>query len=82
MQPGGQTLNEPVNNPPADRSGTAETASTTPRRPAFSRVLLVLAAPVLPPVLFAVVLTLLFNPVYAWVKRGGILVLFSLRGSH
>jgi predicted PurR-regulated permease PerM len=31
-----------------------------------------LAAPVLNPILFAVVLSLLFGPIYAWLKRRGI----------
>jgi len=74
---------ESVNDPPADTSG-AEATSTTPRQPVFLRVLLVLAAvvvvlvgmrlaaPVLNPILFAVVLSLLFGPIYAWLKRRGI----------
>jgi len=79
-------MNESVNNPPAGRSsGIAEAASTTLRQPTtLFRVLLVLAAtvvvlvgirlaaPVLNPILFAVVLSLLFSPIYAWLKRRGI----------
>ena len=79
-------MNESVNNPPAGRSsGIAEGASTTLRQPTtLFRVLLVLAAtvvvlvgmrlaaPVLNPILFAVVLSLLFSPIYAWLKRRGI----------
>ena len=53
-------------------------------RPTFSRVLLVLAAtvvllvgmrlaaPILNPILFAVVLSLLFGPIYAWLGRRGV----------
>ncbi|MGH3148615.1 MAG: AI-2E family transporter, partial [Rubrobacter sp.] len=81
---------EPVNNPQAERSGIAEAVSAALRRPAFSAVLLVLAAtvvvlvgmrlaaPVLNPILFAVVLTLLFNPIYAWLKRRGSLTPVAL----
>lgn len=73
---------EPVNGPPADTSGS-EATSTAPRQPDFLRVLLVLAAtavvligmrlaaPILNPILFAVVLSLLFGPIYAWLKRRG-----------
>lgn len=73
-----------MNNPRADQSGIAEAISTTWRQPAFFRVLLVLAAtvvvlvgirlaaPVLNPILFAVVLSLLFSPLYAWLKRYGV----------
>jgi AI-2 transport protein TqsA len=79
--------NEPVDGPPADTSEGAEAIEaigTTPRQPAFLRMLLVLAAtavvlvgmrlaaPVLNPILFAVVLSLLFGPIYAWLKRRGI----------
>ncbi|MDQ3435992.1 MAG: AI-2E family transporter [Actinomycetota bacterium] len=58
--------------------------STTPRQSDFLRVLLVLAAtvvvlvgmrlsaPVLNPILFAVVLSLLVSPVYSWLGRRGI----------
>ncbi len=58
--------------------------STTPRQSDFLRVLLVLAAtvvvlvgmrlsaPVLNPILFAVVLSLLVSPVYSWLGRRGL----------
>jgi len=61
-----------------------EPMSTTPRQSGFLRVLLVLAAtvvvlvgmrlsaPVLNPILFAVVLSLLVSPVYSWLGRRGI----------
>jgi AI-2 transport protein TqsA len=67
-----------------DRSGIAEAITTTLRQPSFLRVMLVLAAtvvvlvgirlgaPILNPIFFAVVLTLLFNPVYSWLKRRGL----------
>jgi AI-2 transport protein TqsA len=42
------------------------------RRASFWRVLRVLAAPVLNPVFFAVVLSLLFSPIYAWLGRRGL----------
>jgi AI-2 transport protein TqsA len=62
------------------------TDAVTPARqpPSFGRVLLVLAAtivvlagmrlgaPVLTPTLFALVLSLLFSPIYSWLKRGGL----------
>jgi AI-2 transport protein TqsA len=58
--------------------------TTTLRQPSFLRVMLVLAAtvvvlvglrlaaPILNPILFAVVLTLLFSPVYSWLMRRGL----------
>ena len=63
---------------------------TLPRQTAFSRVMLVLAttvvvlvgmrlsAPVLNPILFAVVMSLLFSPVYSWLKRRGVPTPFAL----
>ena len=77
-------MNESSNNPAGDRSGIAETITTTLRQPSFLRVMLVLSAtvvvlvgirlgaPILNPIFFAVVLTLLFNPVYSWLKRRGL----------
>ncbi len=75
---------DPADEP--EKSGTAMSGagSAAPRRPTFSRVLLVLAAtvvvlvgmrlasPVLNPIFFAVVLSLLFAPIYAWLTRRGI----------
>src|SRR5215212_8516751 len=64
-----------------DRSGIAAAITTTLRQPSFLRVMLVLAAtvvvlvgirlsaPILNPILFAIVLTLLFYPVYSWLRR-------------
>jgi AI-2 transport protein TqsA len=58
--------------------------ATALRQPSFLRVMLVLAAtvvvlvgmrlgaPILNPIFFAVVLTLLFSPVYSWLKRRGL----------
>jgi AI-2 transport protein TqsA len=77
-------MNESSNNQAGDRSGIAEAITTTLRQPSFLRVMLVLAAtvvvlvgmrlgaPILNPIFFAVVLTLLFSPVYSWLKRRGL----------
>ena len=77
-------MDEPVSVPTAGRSAIAEAITATLWRPTLSRVLFViaatvvvfvgmrLAAPVLNPILFAVVLSLLFSPVYAWIKRRGV----------
>jgi AI-2 transport protein TqsA len=74
-------VSDTVNNPPADRSGIGEAVATTLRQPTFLRVMLVLAAtvvvlvglrlgaPILNPILFAVVLSLLVSPVYSWLLR-------------
>ena len=76
-------MNESQNEPEGNTS-IADTLSTTLRQPSFSRVMLVLAAtvvvlvgirlaaPVLNPIFFALVLTLLFSPVYSWLKRRGL----------
>jgi AI-2 transport protein TqsA len=77
-------MNETSNNPADDKSGLGETITTALRQPSFLRVMLVLAAlvvvftgmrltaPILDPILFAVVLALLFSPIYAWLRRRGI----------
>src|SRR5215212_5096712 len=77
-------MNESTNNPASERTGIGEAVSTALRQPSFLRVMLFLAAtvvvlvgmrlgaPILNPILFAVVLSLLFSPVYAWLKRRGI----------
>ena len=77
-------MNESTNNPADDKTGIGETVTTALRQPSFLRVMLVLAAtvvvlvgmrlgaPILNPILFAVVLALLFSPVYAWLRRRGI----------
>src|SRR3712207_5313454 len=77
-------MNESSTNPAADSSGIAQAMTDRLREPSFLRVMLVLAAtvvvlvgirlaaPILNPVFFAVVLTLLFSPVYSWLKRRGL----------
>jgi AI-2 transport protein TqsA len=74
-------MSESSNNPAADRSSIADALTSTLRQPSFLRVMLVLAAtvvvlvgmrlgaPILNPILFAVVLSLLFSPVYSWLRR-------------
>jgi predicted PurR-regulated permease PerM len=74
-------LNESTNNPASDRTGIGEAVTTALRQISFLRVMLVLAAtvvvlvgmrlgaPVLNPILFAVVLALLCSPVYSWLLR-------------
>ena len=74
-------MNESTNNPPGERTGIGEAVTTALRQPSFLRVMLFLAAtvvvlvgmrlgaPILNPILFAVVLSLLFSPIYAWLRR-------------
>jgi AI-2 transport protein TqsA len=74
-------MNEASNNPVDDRSGLGETIATALRQPSFLRVMLFLAttvvvfvgmrlsAPILNPILFAVILALLFSPIYGWLTR-------------
>jgi AI-2 transport protein TqsA len=74
-------MNEPASGPADARSGIGETITTALRQPSFLRVMLGLAAtvvvlvgmrlaaPILNPILFAVVLSLLFSPIYAWLRR-------------
>lgn len=74
-------MNEASGNPVDDKSGIGETITTALRQPSFWRVVLLLAAlvvvfvgmrlaaPILNPILFAVVLALLFSPIYAWLRR-------------
>ena len=74
-------MNESSNNQADDRSSIGETITTALRQPSFLRVMLGLAAtvvvfvgmrlaaPILDPILFAVVLALLFSPIYAWLRR-------------
>jgi AI-2 transport protein TqsA len=74
-------MNESINNPASDGGGIGETITTALRRPSFLRVMLFLAAtvvvfvgmrlaaPILDPILFAVVLALLFSPIYSWLIR-------------
>lgn len=77
-------MNESSNNAATDRSGIVEAVTNRLREPSFLRVMLVLAAtvvvlvgirlaaPILNPIFFAVVLTLLFTPVYSWLKGRGL----------
>jgi predicted PurR-regulated permease PerM len=74
-------MNEASRNPQDGKSGIGETISTALRQPSFLRVVLLLAAlvvvfvgmrlaaPILNPIFFAVVLALLFSPIYAWLRR-------------
>ena len=74
-------MNEASNNPVDDRSGLGETITTALRQPSFLRVMLFLAttvvvlvgmrlsAPILNPILFAVIVALLFSPIYGWLTR-------------
>jgi predicted PurR-regulated permease PerM len=74
-------MNEASSNPADGKSGIGETITTALRQPSFLRVMLLLAAlvivfvgmrlaaPILNPILFAVVLALLFSPIYAWLRR-------------
>ncbi|HET7273291.1 MAG TPA: AI-2E family transporter [Rubrobacter sp.] len=76
-------MNESVNEPEG-RASIADALATTLRQPSFLRVMLVLAAtvvvlvgirlaaPILNPIFFALVLSLLFSPVYAWLKNRGL----------
>ena len=77
-------MTESTNNPASERPGIGEALSTAMRQPSFLRVILVLAATVvvlvgvrlgaaiLNPIFFAIVLTLLFYPVYSWLLRRGL----------
>ena len=77
-------MNDASGNPVGDKSGIGETIATALRQPSFLRVMLLLAAlvvvfvgmrlaaPILNPILFSVVLALLFSPIYAWVRRRGV----------
>src|SRR3712207_6215739 len=74
-------MNEDSNIPADGRSGIGENITTALRQPSFLRVMLLLAAtvvvfvgmrlaaPVLDPILFAVILVLLFSPIYGWLRR-------------
>src|SRR3712207_452438 len=67
-----------------DRRGINETVTAALRKPSFLRVMLGLGAtivvlvgmrlgaPVLNPIFFAVILALLFYPIYSWLGRRGI----------
>src|ERR687889_1161587 len=74
-------MSESSNNPVDDRSGIGKTITTALRQPSILRVMvglaatvvvlvgMRLAAPILNPILFALVLSLLFSPIYAWLRR-------------
>ena len=74
-------MGEQANKSVDDGPGIVESITSALRQPSFLRVMLVLAttvvvfagmrlaAPILDPILFAVVLALLFSPVYAWLRR-------------
>src|SRR5918995_2009515 len=77
-------MNESLNDQVGGRGSVPEAIATALRQPSFLRVMLVLAAtvvvlvgirlgaPILNPIFFAVVLTLLFSPIYSWLKRRGL----------
>jgi AI-2 transport protein TqsA len=72
-----------MNDPTDGRGGVSEAVAAL-RQTSFLRVMLILAAtvvvlvgirlsaPILNPIFFAVVLTLLFSPIYSWLKRRGL----------
>jgi len=74
-------MNESASDPADARSGIGETITTALRQPSILRVMvglaamvvvfvgMRLAAPILNPILFALVLSLLFSPIYAWLRR-------------
>jgi AI-2 transport protein TqsA len=74
-------MNESANDPANEKAGITETLTKAIRQPSFLRVMLGLAAtivvlvgmrlaaPILNPILFALVLALLFSPIYAWLGR-------------
>jgi AI-2 transport protein TqsA len=80
-KPKGQIMSEAPSNPADGKSGIGETITTALRQPSILRVMLGLAAtvvvlvgmrlaaPILNPILFALVLALLFSPIYAWLRR-------------
>src|SRR5215217_8085090 len=83
-------MNEASSDPVDGKSGIGETITTALRQPSFLRVMLLLAtlvvvfvgmrlaAPILDPILFAVVLALLFSPIYAWLRRHRVPTPFAL----
>jgi AI-2 transport protein TqsA len=85
-------VSESSNYPAGERTTISEAVTTALRQPSFLRVMLVLAAtvvvlvglrlgaPILNPILFAVVLTLLFSPVYSWLLRRGLPAPLALLG--
>src|SRR3712207_8591213 len=77
-------MNKSTNNPAGEGTGIGEAVTCALPISSFLRVMLFLAAtvvvlagihlgaPILNPILFAVVLSLLFYPVYSWLTRRGI----------
>ena len=77
-------MTEPIDDSVKRRADVLGSLSMALRQPSFLRVMLFLAAtvvvlvglrlgaPILNPILFAVVLTLLFSPVYSWLLRRGL----------
>src|SRR5918995_7039712 len=77
-------MNESLNDQVRGRGSVPEAIATALRQPSFLRVMLVLAAtvvvlvgirlgaPILNPIFFAVVLSLLFSPLYSWLKSRGL----------
>src|ERR671910_3011141 len=77
-------MNESLNDQVGGRGSVPEAIATALRQPSFLRVMLVLAAtvvvlvgirlgaPILNPIFFAVVLTLLVSPIYSWLLRRGL----------
>jgi hypothetical protein len=77
-------MDDSSNNPADDGSGIVEAIAAALRQPTLLRVMPVLAttavvfvgmrlaAPILDPIPFAVILALLFSPIYAWLRRRGV----------
>jgi predicted PurR-regulated permease PerM len=77
-------MNGYPNDPMNGRGGVSEAVAYTLRQTSFLRVMVVLAAtgvvlviirlgaPILNPIFFALVLSLLFSPIYSWLKRRGL----------
>ena len=77
-------MNESSEYPAGEGTGNGRGVTTALSQPSFLRVMLVLAAtvvvlagvrlgaPILNPIFFAVVLALLFSPVYSWLLRRGL----------
>src|SRR5919107_6048706 len=74
-------MNQSASDPTDANSGIGQSISTALRQPSILRVMLGLgatvvvlvgmrlAAPILNPILFALILSLLFSPIYAWLRR-------------
>jgi AI-2 transport protein TqsA len=77
-------MNQSSINPPDEGNGIAGASTNGLRRPSFLRLIVALAAtvvvlvgmrlgaPIINPILFAVVLALLFGPLYSWLRRRGL----------